>query len=91
MKRPDPYGLWKLANDFMIAYEDRLFDMLVELGVLENGMLAPWYSVEDIIYPGDPDFGRPRLPFGEVYEDEAPPAATGPLVRVGPGRVLDLE
>lgn len=88
--RPDPYGLWRLANEVMLDYEHRLYDTLVELRVLDDGMLAPWYKIEDIVFdpqPGD----RPRLPFGEVYEDQAPPPAQlGVGIPKGTSRELDL-
>lgn len=87
MNRPDPYGLWKLADDTLREWEINAFKILVELGVLDEGSLAPWYSLEDVIPMYPPR--RPTLKPNEVYEDEAPPLA--PLRSAMRARELILE
>lgn len=69
MRRPDPYGILEVGREAMRQWEDRALAILIELGVLTDGMLAPWYSLEDVLAP-PPE--RPYLSPGEVWEDEAP-------------------
>lgn len=75
MSKPDPYGIQEFGRQFMRDYEVRLFAILVELGVLDDGMIAPWYKIED-----EPDWyqrrERPELKIDEAWEDQAPPPAS---------------
>lgn len=69
----DPYGIRMVGIDAMREWELKAFNILVDLGVLDEGSMAPWNWLEDIAAP---QTAYPELKPDEVWEQYAPPPAS---------------